>query len=70
MVGGLIEHEVDRPHMTGMGSAQPLLLTWTYPSALACPHGVKAGVHSTWLTSWGPRQWRTRIPLDVLVHLL
>ena len=40
LVGGLVEHEVDRPHVTGMRGAQPLLLTRTYPPALACPHGT------------------------------
>ncbi len=39
LVRGLIEHEVDRPHVTCVRGAQPLLLTRNYPSALACPHG-------------------------------
>jgi hypothetical protein len=39
LVKRLIKHEVDRSHMTGMSGAQPLLLPWTYPSALAYPHG-------------------------------
>src|SRR5580704_10034137 len=38
LVGGLVEHEVDRPHLTVTGGAQPLLLSRTYPSALAGPH--------------------------------
>src|ERR1700691_416770 len=38
-VRGLIEHKVNRPHVTGVGSAQPLLLTLTHPAALAGPHG-------------------------------
>ncbi len=32
-VRSLVEHEIDRPHMTGTGGAQPLLLSRAYPAA-------------------------------------